>query len=117
PDYRIHGLNFRMNEFTAAIGLVQTERLPEIVAWKNEATRLHIDPVYSSRLHLPDRMVSGLYKAIVFEPIEPSTGKRSDEPCHRILGHAVDLPNSDWVAENHWCVPLYYHPNVEEAMR
>jgi hypothetical protein len=22
----------------------------------------------------------------------------------------VDLPNSDWVAENHWCVPLYYRP-------
>ena len=26
------GLNFRLNEFTAAIGIVQTERLPEIVA-------------------------------------------------------------------------------------
>jgi hypothetical protein len=24
------------------------------------------------------------------------------------MGHAVDLPNSDWVAEHHWCVPLYY---------
>jgi len=19
-----------------------------------------------------------------------------------------ELPNTDWVAENHWCVPLYY---------
>ena len=37
-------------------------------------------------------------------------GKVYDTPCHRILGHAVDLPNSDWVAENHWCVPLYYRP-------
>jgi perosamine synthetase len=33
------GLNFRMNEFTAALGLVQIERLPEIVAWKNEVAR------------------------------------------------------------------------------
>jgi hypothetical protein len=47
---------------------------------------------------------------IVFEPIERSTGKVYDEPCHRLLGHPVDLPNSDWVAENHWCVPLYYRP-------
>ena len=32
-------------------------------------------------------MVSGLYKYIVFEPIERSTGKVYDEPCHRVLGH------------------------------
>ena len=31
PDYAVHGLNFRLNEFTAAIGLVQTERLDEII--------------------------------------------------------------------------------------
>ena len=24
------------------------------------------------------------------------------------MGHRVDLPNSDWVAESHWCAPLYY---------
>src|SRR3954469_12662681 len=53
PDYAVHGLNFRLNEFTAAIGVVQTERLPEIVRWKNEALRLHVDPVYPSRLQLP----------------------------------------------------------------
>jgi dTDP-4-amino-4,6-dideoxygalactose transaminase len=118
PDYRVHGLSFRLNEFTAAIGIVQTERLPEIVRWKNKAARAHIDPLHSSRLQLPEGMVSGLYKVIVFEPIERSTGKVYDEPCHRVLGHAVDLPNSDWVAENHWCVPLYYRPDAdEEAMR
>jgi hypothetical protein len=27
-----------------------------------------------------------------------------------VLGHHVNLPASDWVAENHWCVPLYYRP-------
>jgi hypothetical protein len=21
-----------------------------------------------------------------------------------------DLPNSDWVAGHHWCVPIYYRP-------
>ncbi len=114
PDYAVHGLNFRLNEFTAAIGLVQTTRLDEITAWKGEAARTHLDPLYGSRLQLPDGMTSGFYKYIVFEPIERSTGKVYDEPCHRVLGRAVDLPNSDWVAQNHWCVPLYYRPESRE---
>ena len=58
-------------------------------------------------------MTSGLYKYIVFDWLERSTGRVYDEPCHRILGHDVDLPNSDWVARNHSCVPLYYRPVSE----
>ena len=110
PDYSMPGLNFRMNEFTAALGIVQTGRLDEIVRWKNEAARAHLDPIYASRLQLPDGMTSGLYKYIVFEPVERSTGKVYDEPCHRLLGRSDDLPATDWVAQNHWCVPLYYRP-------
>jgi perosamine synthetase len=110
PGYDVAGLNFRMNEFTAALGVVQVDRLDEIVAWKNEAVREFLDPRFEARVRLPPGMVSGFYKYIVFEPIERSTGKVYDTPCHRILGHDVDLPNSDWVAENHWCVPLYYRP-------
>ena len=111
PDYDVAGLNFRMSEFTAALGLVQVERLDEIVAWKNAAARQLLDPVHSGRLQLPDGMVSGLYKYIVFDPIERSSGKVYDQPCHRIMGTNDALPNSDWVAENHWCVPLYYRPH------
>jgi dTDP-4-amino-4,6-dideoxygalactose transaminase len=106
----VTGLNFRLNEFTAALGVVATERMEEIVAWKNEAARQWLDPVHRGRLELPDGMVSGLYKYIVFDAIERSTGRVYDQPCHRLMGHQVDLPNSDWVAENHWCVPLYYRP-------
>jgi perosamine synthetase len=113
PEYAVHGLNFRLNEFTAAIGIVQTERLPEIVRFKNDAVRRYIDPAYPSRLKLPDGMVSGYYKVVVFEPIELSTGKVYDQPCHRTLGHRIDLPNTDWVAENHWCAPLYYRPPTD----
>ena len=54
----------------------------------------------------------GLYKYIVFDWLERSTGRVYDEPCHRIMGHQVDLPNSDWVARNHSCVPLYYRPET-----
>jgi len=110
PDYTVPGLNFRMSEFTAALAAVQTERLDEIVAWKNAVARERLDSRYERRLELPDGMTSGLYKYVVFEPIERSTGKVYDDPCHRLMGHQVEMPNSDWVAENHWCVPLYYRP-------
>jgi dTDP-4-amino-4,6-dideoxygalactose transaminase len=107
-DYKVKGLNFRMNEFTAAIGCVQVDRLDEIVAWKNEYARKHLDPKYPNRVKFPEGMVSGYYKYIVFEPIEKSTGKVYDQPCHKIFGKDYDLPNTEWVAKNHWCVPLYY---------
>jgi perosamine synthetase len=110
PDHAVAGLNFRMSEFTAALALVQAERMEEIVAWKNDIAREHLDPLHPHRMALPDGMVSGLYKYIVFSPIERSTGKVYAEPCHRIMGTPDDLPNTDWVAENHWCVPLYYNP-------
>ncbi len=110
PSYEVQGLNFRMSELTAALGLVQIERLEEIVAWKNGVARAELDPLYASRLELPEGMVSGLYKYIVFDWLERSTGRVYDEPCHRIMGHDVELPNTDWVAANHSCVPLYYRP-------
>jgi perosamine synthetase len=110
PNHAVAGLNFRMSEFTAALGLVQAERLDEIVAWKNAAAREHLDPRHPSRLELPDGMTSGLYKYIVFAPVARSTGRVYDRPCHRIMGRHDDLPATDWVAGNHWCAPLYYRP-------
>ena len=111
PTYEVQGLNFRMNEFTAALGLIQVERMPEIVAWKNETAREFMDPQFAgSKLELPEGMVSGLYKYVVFDWLEKSTGRVYDEPCHRLLGHQVDLPNTDWVAKHHSCPPLYYRP-------
>jgi len=115
-DHEIDGLNFRMSEFAAALGLVQAERMEEIVAWKNAHAREHLDPLHPARVELPDGMTSGLYKYIVFEEIEKSSGRVYQEPCHRIMGRAGDLPNTDWVAANHWCVPLYYRsPDSERA--
>jgi dTDP-4-amino-4,6-dideoxygalactose transaminase len=114
-EHEVDGLNFRMSEFTAALGLVEIERLPEIVGWKNEYARNHLDPVHPARLELPAGMTSGLYKYIVFEPIEKSTGRVYEQPCHRIMGYSTDLPNTDWVADNHWCVPLYYRPESRRA--
>ncbi len=113
PDYKHFGLNFRISEFTAAIGLVQSERLEEIVGWKQQIARTVLDPAHPDRLKLPDGMRSGYYKYIVFSEVDRSTGKVYDESCHRIMGHDVELPNTDWVAANHWCVPLYYRPDTD----
>ncbi len=111
PDHTVQGLNFRMSEFTAALGIVGIERLDEIVAFKNEVAARELDPIYAgSRLELPDGMVSGRYKYVVFDPDAPSTGRVYDEPCHRIMQTGDDLPNCDWVAANHSCPPLYYRP-------
>ncbi len=118
PDYDIRGLNFRMSEFVAALGLVQVERLEEIVDWKNRVARALLDPAHpGTRLELPEGMVSGLYKYVVFEHLERSTGRVYDEPCHRIMGHHVELPNTDWVAQHHSCPPIYYHgPKLPEGV-
>jgi perosamine synthetase len=108
-DYKVHGLNFRINEFTAAIGAIQTDRLQDIIDFKNEYAK-KLDKQYPNHLKLPHGMISGYYKYIVFDAIEKSTGKVYDEPCHIILKHKVNLPNTEWVAKNHWCVPIYYNP-------
>jgi perosamine synthetase len=107
-DYAVEGLNYRMNEFTAAIGCVQTDRLNDIIAWKNDFVKRDLDPKFPKRMIFPKGMVSGYYKYIVFEPVEKSTGKVYDQPCHRIMGRTYELPVTDWVAQNHWCPPLYY---------
>jgi perosamine synthetase len=106
-DFKVHGLNYRITEFAAAIGAVQTDRLKDMIDFKNDYAR-KLDSLYPDHLKLPGGMISGYYKYIVFTEIEKSTGKVYDKPCHRILRREVELPNSDWVSKNHWCVPIYY---------
>jgi perosamine synthetase len=86
--------------------------MEEIVAWKNRIARDVLDELHPQRLRLPDGMTSGRYKYIVFSPIERSVGRVYAEPCHRLMGSGEDLPDTDWVAANHWCVPLYYRPEA-----
>jgi perosamine synthetase len=118
PSHEVEGLNYRMSEFAAALGIVQVERLDEIVAWKNAVARSLLDDHYPARIRLPEGMTSGLYKYIVFDRLESSTGRVYETPSHRLLGDPVDLPNTDWVARHHSCVPLYYQgPDVPDGVR
>ncbi len=107
-DYVVPGLNYRMSEFTAALGCIQVDRLDEIVDWKNAYVKENLDPKFPNRVKFPEGMKSGYYKYIVFDPISNSTGKVYDQPCHKIMKKDYDLPNTEWVATHHWCPPLYY---------
>ena len=109
--YSIRGMNHRIDEFTAALGVVQCRRLPDIVAWKNEYARTHLDALFTERVHLPPGMKSGYYKYIVFEQLDRSSGKVYEQPCHTIWKHDVELPNTEWIADHHWCVPISYPRN------
>ena len=110
PGYEVAGLNYRMSEFTSALGVVQVDRMPAIVEWKNDVAQHHLDGRFPNRVRFPEGMISGLYKYLVFEPIGKSTGKVYEDLCHRTMGRAGDYPNAEWVSRNHWCVPLYYSP-------
>jgi dTDP-4-amino-4,6-dideoxygalactose transaminase len=111
-EHVVPGLNYRMSEFTAALGVVQVDRMDEIAEWKNDIAQKYLDPMYEKRLELPEGMGSGLYKYIIFEPIEKSTGKVYDNLCHDIMKQPGSFPNAEWVSQNHWCVPLYYNPAI-----
>ena len=107
PGNKIIGKNYRMSEFSAALGCIQIDRLKDMVEWKNEKISKEIKN-YTNYLKLPDGMISGCYKFIVFDKINNSTGKVYDVGCHKIFKENVKLENTDWVNNNHWCVPIYY---------
>lgn len=107
-DYAVEGFNYRMNEITAAFGLIQLKNLPKIMAWKRRLAKKY-DKIFKNRLILPKEMKSGYYKYIVFEKnIKEGTGKVYGELCHEIMKDKIMLPNSLWVKENHSCLQMNY---------
>lgn len=107
-DYQIKGFNARLNEVTAALGIVQLERMPRILEWKRNLAEKY-DRVFQNRVKLPRDMISGYYKYIVFDTgLTEETGQVFGEPCHEISGDDVCLPNTEWVKAHHACPPMYY---------
>lgn len=107
-QYKIQGMNHRLDEFRAALGVVQMRRMPEIVSWKQQYARDVLDPRYPNRVRMPDGMASGYYKYIVFDEIPRTTGRVYEIPCHTIFDPSTELINTEWISKNHWCVPIYY---------
>jgi dTDP-4-amino-4,6-dideoxygalactose transaminase len=107
-EYQVQGFNARMNEVTAALGLVQLQRLPMILDWKKRLAAKY-DRIFENRVVLPPGMESGYYKYIVFdEKLAEETGKVFGEPCHEIMKVDARLPNTEWVKARHACPPIYY---------
>lgn len=108
--YRMkEGFNFRLGEFNAALGIVQMERIEHILSWKRELAKKY-DQIFENRVKLPDGMISGYYKYIVFDtPLNQETGQvfGPRDLGHRIEEVDVDLPNSVWITEHHKCVPIF----------
>lgn len=104
------GFNGRMNEVTAALGIVQLERLPNILLWKKSLSEKY-DQIFKDRLLFPEGMISGFYKYIVFDyDLKEETGKVFSQSD---FGPEIEklpycLPNSRWVAKHHKCVPIWY---------
>jgi perosamine synthetase len=106
----VNGFNFRMNEITAAFGLIQLERLPMVLEWKRNLAAKY-DQIFWKRVEFPKRMISGYYKYIVFDyDLKIETGKvfAQSDFGPEIENIRYDLPNSMWIAEHHKCPPIYY---------
>lgn len=104
------GFNYRISEFTAALGIVQLKRLPEVLEWKRHLARKY-DAIFENRVTLPESMMSGYYKYIIFGyKLKEETGKvfACSDQCVELDEGLVQLPNTKWVCENHQCPPIYY---------
>lgn len=105
-----NGFNYRINEFTAALGIVQMRRLPEILRWKRELAAKY-DEIFENTVKLPAGMISGYYKYIVFDTeLTEVTGQvfGPNDLGYRIEGKDILLPNSEWVVTHHKCAPIYH---------
>lgn len=105
------GFNFRMNEFTAALGIVQLRRFPEILAWKRSLAAKY-DRIFKRHVLLPEGMLSGYYKYIVWDypELAQKTGQvfGPNDLNHRLAGAETSLAVAEWVAEHHQCPPIWY---------
>ena len=106
-----NGFNYRMSEFTAALGIVQLERMPMVLEWK-QALAEKYNKIFQNRVKLPEGMVSGYYKYIVFgyPDLKNKTGQvfGKNDLGTAIKNIKTDVRNSLWIAENHQCPPIFY---------
>lgn len=105
------GFNARMSELTAALGVLQLERLPEILKWKRALANKY-DRLFERRVRFPDGMESGYYKYIVFDcqDLKETSGLvfGPGDLGPGIDGSSVVVPNSEWISTHHQCPPMWY---------
>jgi dTDP-4-amino-4,6-dideoxygalactose transaminase len=104
-----NGFNYRISEFAAALGVLQTERLPCILEWKRNLAKKY-DEIFDRRVYFPDGMESGYYKYIVFDTLlKEKTGQVFGPGDLGSVIMGCETPeNSKWVTEHHSCAPMYF---------
>lgn len=103
-----NGFHARMPEMTAALGIVQLERMSKILSWKRALAEKY-NRIFSNRVRLPQGMSSGYYKFIVFDyELKEKTGPVFGELCHWFYRDAGKFPESEWIAVHHSCPPIYF---------
>lgn len=103
------GFNFRISEFTAALGWIQMKNLPEILRQKRKLAQKY-DKIFDNHVELPEGMQSGFYKYIAFDQaLKQNVGKVFDEmnQCYKIAGIQDTLDNCEWIAKHHVCPPIF----------
>ena len=102
------GFNARMAETIAALGIIQLERMPEVMAWKRELANKY-NQIFERRVRFPEGMESGFYKYVVFDyELKEKTGPVFGELCHWFLKNGKKYPDSEWIVARHSCPPIYY---------
>ena len=111
---RSPGLNFRMNEFTAALGIVQTERLDEIVAWKNARGAHGPRPgLPGARCSCPTGWSPGSTSTSSSTRSSARPARSTTSPATASSGAPVDLPTTRLGRRRTTgASPLYYRPRL-----
>ena len=108
-DKTIGGMNFRISEFTAALGCIQMRNLSNILEYKRRIANKY-DMLFENRVVLPEGMQSGYYKYIAFnQEIKWKAGKvfeLESQACY-IDDEWRSLENCIWIGNNHTCIPIY----------
>lgn len=106
------GFNYRLSEFTSALGIVQLENLESVLNWKRQLAS-KFDNIFAKhqRIDFPTGMESGYYKYIVFNTnLKQKTGQVFGpyDQNHIIANVKKQFPNSNWISKNHQCAPIWY---------
>ncbi|MFC1613352.1 DegT/DnrJ/EryC1/StrS family aminotransferase [Patescibacteria group bacterium] len=108
--YPLEGFNFRMSEIMAAFGIIQMERIDKILNWKRRLASKY-DKIFNQeqRIVFQKEMQSGYYKYIVFNTkLKQKTGSVFDDLCHNLMGVKGSYKNSEYIAKEHSCPPMYF---------
>lgn len=122
-----------MNNVTAAMALVQFDRLPEFMAKRSAVHQFYNDNLKDiSWLDLPLPIGEGNTTSYYFYHIQTKNGKRDELakylrdrniyttyryfPLHRVPGYGVtaNCPNADWAADNTLCLPMHQSLTQED---